>query len=476
MPIPSLLTGLRHFLSRLRRQRSGNVMMLFALAAIPMAFATGMGVDYARAAKLRTKMNALADAAALAAVTATMMNKDDATATQTATNMFNSQAALLSGVTYDPNSLVVTLSKPNGPGSRTVTVTYSALSQNVFGGILGTPAIAIGGSSTANNMTAPDIDFYLVLDNSPSMALPSTQAGINTMIANTPKQDSGNGCAFACHFLSTSATSGDAIGNPKDPATGKTMDNFALARSLKVVLRSDLVVEAAADLTDTATATKASNGAAYRMAIATFDANYQQVQTMTDQLATVKKVAQGITIPPMWANSYALASDGKSGVKNNDTNTSFTNMIAGINNNLATAGNGTRVNGDKPQAVIFIVTDGVRDEAVNGDINNRWIGQLERPSSQMPYAQSPFTMDPQVCENLKAKSNVRIAILYTSYLPLPKNAFYNSNVKPFQAQIASNLQACASPGLFTEVQTDGDISAALTQLFQAAVSTARLTN
>ena len=193
MPIPSLLTGLRHFLSRLRRQRSGNVMMLFALAAIPMAFATGMGIDYARAARLRTKMNALADAAALAGVTATMMNKDQTTAVQTATDMFNSQAALLSGVIYNPATLSVVPSQPNGPGSRTITVTYSAQSQNVFGGILGMATIAIGGSSSANNMTAPNIDFYMLLDTSPSMLLPATSAGLSSMVAAT------NGCAFACH-------------------------------------------------------------------------------------------------------------------------------------------------------------------------------------------------------------------------------------------------------------------------------------
>jgi hypothetical protein len=37
------------------------------------------------------------------------------------------------------------------------------------------------------------------------------------------------------------------------------------------------------------------------------------------------------------------------------------------------------------------------------------------------------------------------------------------------------MQACASPGLYFEVQSGGDISSAMTALFQQAVATARLT-
>jgi hypothetical protein len=37
------------------------------------------------------------------------------------------------------------------------------------------------------------------------------------------------------------------------------------------------------------------------------------------------------------------------------------------------------------------------------------------------------------------------------------------------------MQSCASPGLFFEVKTDQDITAAMNALFQQAVATARLT-
>jgi hypothetical protein len=69
-----------------------------------------------------------------------------------------------------------------------------------------------------------------------------------------------------------------------------------------------------------------------------------------------------------------------------------------------------------------------------------------------------------------------IAVLYTTYLPLPTNSWYNSWIAPFQSQIATNMESCASPGLYFSITTDGDITAAMQALFQLAVATARLTH
>ena len=55
------------FVRRLAVHKRGNVLMIFAFAVVPMVFATGMGIDYARAARLRTKLNAIADAATMLA-------------------------------------------------------------------------------------------------------------------------------------------------------------------------------------------------------------------------------------------------------------------------------------------------------------------------------------------------------------------------------------------------------------------------
>ena len=65
-------------------------------------------------------------------------------------------------------------------------------------------------------------------------------------------------------------------------------------------------------------------------------------------------------------------------------------------------------------------------------------------------------------------------MLYTEYLPLPTNSWYNSWISPWQPQIAANMQNCASTGLYFKITTDSDITSAMAALFEQAVDTARL--
>jgi len=71
-------------------------------------------------------------------------------------------------------------------------------------------------------------------------------------------------------------------------------------------------------------------------------------------------------------------------------------------------------------------------------------------------------------------------VLYTEYLPIPNNGWYanfdgsGNGISSFQSQIDTQLRTCASPGLYVKVPQGGDISAALNQVFQAAVKTAHL--
>jgi len=180
------------FVRRFAAHKRGNVLMIFAFAVIPMVFATGMGIDYARAARLRTKLNAIADAAALAAVSQPQMNDpSDDDAKDVAKKMFDAQAEGLEGLdgyALDP----IDVQHPNGATSRVVTIKYTAKSANIFAGVLNMRTITIGGTSSATATAAPNMDFYIALDTSPSMALPTTSAGIATL-------DAALNCSFACH-------------------------------------------------------------------------------------------------------------------------------------------------------------------------------------------------------------------------------------------------------------------------------------
>ena len=64
-----------NLMRRLIGDRQGNVAIIFALSLIPIVFLTGMAMDFSSATSKRIRLNAAADAAALAAVTPTMMGQ-----------------------------------------------------------------------------------------------------------------------------------------------------------------------------------------------------------------------------------------------------------------------------------------------------------------------------------------------------------------------------------------------------------------
>jgi len=426
-------------LSNFLRGRDGTVAMIFAVTAVPITFLTGMGVDYTMAVDRQVQLNAAADAAVLAAITPTMMTQTPTVAAQAATDTFNAQASTVSGAAYAATDVKVTVATTGA--KRVVTLAYSAQSQNLFAGVLGMQTIHLSGGSQGTGGMAPNIDFYLLLDDSPSMAIPSTQAGINTMMTATKSsQDSPNGCAFACHETNPSA---DSLGNPHGE------DNYALSKALNVTLRMDVLKLAAQNLTDTASSTESTNNASYRMAMYTFDEGFNTIAPLTSTLSTVKSQAGNISMQVVYKNNWLTSANN-----NQDSDTDFPNAMTQINAAMPNPGSGTAMNNDTPQEVLFLVTDGVNDAWVSG-------------------SRVESVMDPSKCTAIKARG-IRIAVLYTEYLPLPTDGWYTGHVASFQSNIGPSLQSCASPGLYSVVQTGGDISAALANLFQYAVQSAYL--
>ncbi len=197
--IISRLAG-RSFASMMRRlagDRDGSILIMLAIGLPTIVFATGFGIDFSRAENAQTQLNAIADAASLAAVDPSMLYQTDAVAQAAATAMFNTQAANVQGVTNIQVNPVVSTGTSGIGGLRNVTVSYTAQSTNLFGGILGLTSLAISGTSGASASQPPNINFYVMVDNSPSMLIPSTATGITQLQATTSTSD--GGCAFTCH-------------------------------------------------------------------------------------------------------------------------------------------------------------------------------------------------------------------------------------------------------------------------------------
>jgi Flp pilus assembly protein TadG len=496
----------------LLQDRKANVAVIFALVMVPTIYLLGMTLDYSQVARKRAQLNAAADAAVIAAVTPTMLTQPTSAAVTAATNVFNATGNGLSGLAGTP---ALNVNVTNSGLVRTATVSYTAASSNNFPILLGTPSWSFAGSSSASASGAPNINFYLLLDDSPSMAIAANQNDINTLMAatalgNTGAEDGTSGCGFACHetnvspipitgpnpALPTSSSNPAAAANAPASnkpgkgggdylnivnskgqlllnAQGQPYDNYALARSLSLTLRIDLVAQAVASLMTTAQTTQTKNNNTYQAAIYTFDYGLNTIYAPSglpsaNLSAAGTQAANNIQVPTVWQNNWRTSTNNDS-----DTDTNFSSALQSLNTTMPNPGGGTSNAGDTPQEVVFLVTDGVEDKVVSTKSG------CSQTTTSMPSSgyrcQQPF--DTTWCTTVKNRG-IRIAVLYTEYLQLPTDSWYNSYVATFDTPtpstslIATNLQSCASPGLFYDVETGGDITAALNNLFQLVVASA----
>ena len=226
-------------------------------------------MDFTSAAQKRIRLNAAADAAALAAVTPAMMLQSNSAALTAATNMFNAMAANIGAATVNPPTITHEQRRagPHRHGQLHGHVDEH-VSQRLFVCDQASHTTwPLAGSATATSYSAPNINFYLLLDNSPSMDIAATSAGITTMVNNTSQQ---GGCALACH--ETNPAAADVAGNP----TGGRQ--LHAGQNLGVVTRIELMAQATSALMTTAADTEVANNATYQMAIYTF--NYNGLNTV----------------------------------------------------------------------------------------------------------------------------------------------------------------------------------------------------
>jgi len=469
--------GLAAFLAT----RKGNVGIIFAIAALPVILAVGGGVDYAVASRIETQLYAAADAAILAATTPAMMQQSSTVAKTAAISMFASQASQIKRFIYNASGLNVTVTDATVSGSttRTVAFTYQAQVSNAFGALYRIPASNFTVTTASTATTARNIDFYLLLDNSPSMELPATADGVAAMNAF--------GCAFACHENNLSD------GEYSTPYKGfGTIDSYTYAENNGIALRIDNVRTAAKNLASTAQQLMASNGATYRLAAYGFNYSVTPIQnllaTTSANVATIQSNVAAMTPPimdsnnnlagnqsytyPTGATTYTTVALGSGALNTADAMTDIGMAMSQINSVMPTPGNGTKAVGDTPQSVLMLVTDGVNDSSLYSSASCTTSVNWGYSNSYGSFDRCLQPIDTSFCATIK-KRGIRIAVLYTTYFPVTTNSFYNATVAAFLPDVSTNLKSCASSAeLFFEVDTGGDISAALATLFQKAVSTA----
>jgi len=125
--------------------------------------------------------------------------------------------------------------------------------------------------------------------------------------------------------------------------------------------------------------------------------------------------------------------------------------------------------------VLFLVTDGVEDKLVSTcNTSATCVGTSNLATANGKLRQQ-YMMDTSWCSTIKNRG-IRIAVLYTVYYPLSTNSWYNTYISPFESQIGTTLQSCASPGLYFQVSTGGDVSAAMKALFESTTQLAYISH
>ncbi|MGF6311948.1 Flp pilus assembly protein TadG [Bradyrhizobium sp. i1.8.4] len=435
-------------INRFRSDRSGNIAMTFGLALLPLVVAVGCAVDYSRANQIRSKLISAADAASVGSVAkgspgfiaAGAMTSDGeiSVGEADATKIFNGNIFNQNGFTL--TSVTPTMTKSGG--AITSTVKFEADVPTMFLGVIGRSKITVTGTSTSTANMPLYIDFYLLLDNSPSMGVAATPTDVTKMVNNTSDQ-----CAFACHDYN------DAN------------NYYNLAKTLGVTTRIDVLRSATQQLMDTAanTATYASQ---YRMAIYDFGASSKTIGlralfSLSTSLSSAKTAAGNIDLMGVYGNNDSYTADKDS---------QFSAVFPAISNAISAPGPGTSA---APMKYLFFVSDGVADEPNSSCL---------KPISGSNRCQSPI--NPALCTAIKNRG-IKIAVLYTTYLRLPTNSWYMTWIDPFNqgpfgpspnSQIAQNMQACASPGFYFEVSPTEGIADAMNALFKKAIADARISS
>src|SRR6202021_1185852 len=205
---PRFRSRVRALVSRFRRDSSGNVAVIFTIAILPILAAVGCATDYSLATKMKAQLQSAADAPAVASISqkspgfvaaALMTGNGSVTAGVTdANNIFNGNMSAISGF----SNLVLTSTVTKTGVNLASNVQFSATVPVVFMKVLGYQTLTVSGYSKASASLPPYLDFYLTLDVSGSMGLPSTPSEAVRMQSINPDNfvQYPTGCTLACHF------------------------------------------------------------------------------------------------------------------------------------------------------------------------------------------------------------------------------------------------------------------------------------
>jgi Flp pilus assembly protein TadG len=512
---PSLSSRIAALISRFRRNDKANVVTIFAFSLVPILTAIGCATDYSLAVRMKSKMQSAADGASVSSIStnsagylaAIQMTSNGSVqaGVDDANNIFNGNVSGVPGYI----NLTVTSTVTKNRAMLTSNVAFSAQVPTVFLNIIGYQSLTINGNSSSSASLPLYLDFYLMLDVSGSMGLPSTNAEQTRLAAINP-DNFGNyptGCTLACHFAPANQcpngtqkynTNNLCLGYPVTrvsysgykqlltnnsnhlPTTPSTFIT-GLPNTLYAALPT--VASCPTDGTDNCIQLRADAvGSAVNQLFATANSSakipnqfriglYPFIQYLYPYFALTGAI-NGSATNPMTIN-YAAANlasqlDTNTNASLGSGGTHFENAFPTMSTTITSVGDGSASNNTLPY--VFLITDGAEDpqsKVING---GGWSGSNHATTLNATT----------LCKPLKDRGII-ISVLYIPYQTIQnanasfannEDGYANSNI----TNIPGSLTACASPGFFYTANSPADIATALNAMFNHAVVTAHITN
>jgi Flp pilus assembly protein TadG len=416
---------------RLLVEQAGSTLVTFGLAAPALFLFVALTLEYGYLLRLRMRLDAAADTAALAAVSAANTYIANYAGTgdpfakavklgeAQAVGMFNANAGALGVVSATPTA---TLTRSGSALSASVSYTFST--SNLFAPNLFQRAAHVTRTSVASMGGAPQnhVNIIVVIDNSESMGIGATEADQQIIYSKN------GGCAFACHYL--------------DKDTAPEM------RALGATLRID--AEKAA--VDAALATLPTN-ATYRAAIYTMAENLARVAPLTSDIATLR---QKVAPVAQNASSVDLAEDVGLG---GNGSTDFAGVMAQLraelsgmiaSGQMAAPGDGSSA--QKAQGLVILVTDGIQNSFGNAKFTFYSPCAAPTCNDYVPGLARVQSLSSADCAGIKALG-FRLMTLHADYLvpdqtKMPDATGHKGAFDAIQGYVAaqsrSALAACAS--------------------------------
>jgi Flp pilus assembly protein TadG len=540
---------MRHFSRLIRRfcsDRRGNIAVIFAIACVPLISAIGCAVDYSLATRMKAKLQSAADAAGVASISenspgylaaaAMSGNGSVAAAVTDANKVFDGNVSTTSGYTNLSRTSTVTKT-----GIKlTSNVTFSADVPVTFMKILGYQKITVTGSSSSSASFTPYLDFYLTLDVSGSMGLPSTPAEAVRMQNINPDNyvQYPTGCTLACHFAPRNSACTDngtqryktnnycmgyvysrlsqtalaaLINQASTPNVPKQKPGLPTAmllnlntavtpgspNSLLTGNPSSLPYSLPAATSCPTDGTDAciqlrldAVGYAVNQLLATANNKeivsnqfriglYPFIRYLNSNYFPLTSTITGSAISNAAANLASLL-DTNTDPNLGSGGTHIDTALNSINTLITSVGSGSSSTNTLPY--VFLVTDGAQDPQVN-DLAGNWSGSnhatvIASPGSAVNPGTSP-------CAALRARGII-VSVLYIPYQPInPVNTSFANDEDDYAnwniPNIPASLQGCASPpdaggSYFYTANSPAEINASLQAMFNHSLKIAHITN